>query len=341
MVLTYKDAAHIPSKLSLFYAQAYESLFQKHDAIKAGFQRERRSSLDIQDFERAFSAFCLLSYDRGDFSFSRIDALAYLDKGKSLSLIEYTSADVLDDSIQAVCLLLEDGLDLVFAHRSFQEYFVARFVNSVADADARDRLVRQLGESGRSDTVIGLLYEMGAAAVERNYLLPAIDRLKSVIHYKSKVGITHYLAYLKTFFTSFRCFDDATGPSATLKDPSLFGALLFTRGVLKGEVPAEAGASTRAWRARACELLQAEAAGKSELRAASLTTTSPFVRHLVEADGAFGIGFVRRALAVSKAIEQRQSKVAASLADLLQNPGPRRADTVAARRRRAAVPPTR
>ncbi len=32
MLLTYCDIAHIPTKLSLFYDQAYESLFQKHDA---------------------------------------------------------------------------------------------------------------------------------------------------------------------------------------------------------------------------------------------------------------------------------------------------------------------
>ena len=38
MLLTYSDNVHIPDKLSIFYNQAYESLFQKHDALKGGFQ---------------------------------------------------------------------------------------------------------------------------------------------------------------------------------------------------------------------------------------------------------------------------------------------------------------
>ena len=38
MLLTYSDIAHIPTKLSIFYTQAYESLFQKHDALKGGFR---------------------------------------------------------------------------------------------------------------------------------------------------------------------------------------------------------------------------------------------------------------------------------------------------------------
>ena len=59
MLLTYGESADIPTKISLFYNQAYEALFQRHDALKGGYQRDRRTSLDIQDFARVFGAFCL------------------------------------------------------------------------------------------------------------------------------------------------------------------------------------------------------------------------------------------------------------------------------------------
>ena len=159
MLLTYRDIAHIPTKLSLFYNQAYESLFQQHDALKEGFQRERQTALDIQDFGKAFAAFCVQSYDRREFSFSRTKALEYFDQARTISGMDYASAGILEDSIQAVSLMIEDCLEITFAHRSFQEYFTARFVCS-APPQVKRQLVRRFVPSLQSDSVMGLLYEL-------------------------------------------------------------------------------------------------------------------------------------------------------------------------------------
>ncbi len=59
MLLTYSDAANIPDKISIFYSQAYESLFQKHDALKGRLPAGETTSLDIKDFAKVFSAFCV------------------------------------------------------------------------------------------------------------------------------------------------------------------------------------------------------------------------------------------------------------------------------------------
>lgn len=65
MLLTYGENAEIPAKLSVFYNQAFEVLFQRHDALKEVFRRERLTNLDIQDFSKVFSIFCLQTYHRG------------------------------------------------------------------------------------------------------------------------------------------------------------------------------------------------------------------------------------------------------------------------------------
>jgi len=109
MLLTYQDTAHIPSKLSIFYNQAYESLFQKHDALKGGYQRQRQTALDIQDFARVFAAFSVRTYDRRQFTFSISSALETLDKCKEITNLEYSSKEYLADAQQAVCLLVEKG----------------------------------------------------------------------------------------------------------------------------------------------------------------------------------------------------------------------------------------
>jgi hypothetical protein len=55
MLLSYGQSASIPNKISVFYNQAYEALFERHDVLKDGFRRKRLTPLDIQDFARVFA----------------------------------------------------------------------------------------------------------------------------------------------------------------------------------------------------------------------------------------------------------------------------------------------
>jgi len=66
---------------------------------------------------------------------------------------------------------------ITFSHRSFQEYFAARFINS-CPADLKPRLIERIVPSTQSDVVIAPLYEMDPYIVERCYILPVIDDLE-------------------------------------------------------------------------------------------------------------------------------------------------------------------
>jgi hypothetical protein len=202
MLLTYGQSADIPTKLSIFYNQAYEALFQRHDALKGGFQRDRRTKLDIQDFQKVFSAFCIQTYDKRAFQFSKSDALDYLEQAKKITGLDFDTTDFLTDSLQAVCLLVEEGLMFVFSHRSFQEYFVARFVRQTKP-EIQERLISKYCGNFLHDEVMHLLYEMNPEVVERGFVLPYLDKLAIAIGVKNRLGITHYLRYLKSQYRQF------------------------------------------------------------------------------------------------------------------------------------------
>ena len=160
MLLTYGDVAHIPQKLSTFFSQAYEALFLRYNALKSGFQRERRSGLDIQDYGRAFAAFSLFSYDARQFAFGTEKALELIRTAREASMLQFNDQAFLDNAVQSICLLLEEGLELAFAHRSFQEYFTARFIK-VPLPDVKAKLITRFIPTVESDSVMALLSEMG------------------------------------------------------------------------------------------------------------------------------------------------------------------------------------
>lgn len=85
MLLSYGQSAGIPSKLSVFYYQAYEALFERHDALKDGYRRHLRSTLDIQDFARLFAAFCLRAYDKSQIEFSKAEVLEHIAAAQELA----------------------------------------------------------------------------------------------------------------------------------------------------------------------------------------------------------------------------------------------------------------
>lgn len=62
MLLTFEQIADIPAKTHIFYQQAFETLFHKHDATKEVYARKRFTSLPIDQFRNILGAFALITY---------------------------------------------------------------------------------------------------------------------------------------------------------------------------------------------------------------------------------------------------------------------------------------
>lgn len=320
MLLTYQDTALIPTKLSIFYNQAYESLFQRHDALKGGYQRPRRTSLDVQDFARVFAAFCVRTYDKRQFTFSAGEALEVFDACRSLTGLDYDSKEFLEDAHQAVCLLVEEGLYISFVHRSFQEYFAARFI-AMSAPQIKGQLIRRFARMAGEDAVIALLHEIDPYAVEQHYILPAIQRVKQQIGYKRSVGVTHFLKYLRLMFSSFSVQlprepgDARSRLVATLADTDLFHAVIFIH-KLYGN-PERIDATLVEGQYRAAEALEAEFGDDEAVPATQLKTTSPFVRALMDTSGMWGKKFLSDLITIESSIRERHSTSELSLDAIL------------------------
>lgn len=316
MLLTYNDIGHIPSKLSLFYTQAFDSLFQRHDAFKGGFQRQRRTTLDIQEFARAFSAFCILTYDKRDFTFSRTSSLEYFSRAKSLCQLNYDSQAILEDALQAVCLLIENGLDITFAHRSFQEYFVAKFISSCQESD-KERLIKRYAHNSMADAVMELLYEIDPQAVERHLILPTIAELKSRIDYRGIVGKTSHQKYVKWLFEGFHMDEGEGGVMAAVNDQKIFNPVSFLH---KHVLPKDTWTSEdelKEWLKKAIELWNVEFSSDTDDIQVNRMTRSRFHNHLMAGPNLFGVSFIRNVIKLEEKILGDHERTRMSLLELL------------------------
>lgn len=181
MLITYANSGDIPQKISTFYDRAYTALFDQHDARKA-YSRVKKSGLDIADFRRLFSAFCFISYINDQYSFSETELYDYVEKAKSLTEIDANTADFVSDATQAICLLLREGLEITFSHRSFQEYFAILFNSSLDHAELKSEFLEKRLSSFEED-ILELPWEVSPATVEEFLIVPRVSALERVIGY--------------------------------------------------------------------------------------------------------------------------------------------------------------
>lgn len=120
----------IASKISTFYDEIYIAMYKGHDLTKKGYVREKKSSLDFEEFRkllRAFS-FVLLSSKKENIK-SYSEAINYIEKAIKLSKVTpSTPSNFFNDLISSVPLMYKDGLDYKFMHRTIMEFFAAEFI---------------------------------------------------------------------------------------------------------------------------------------------------------------------------------------------------------------------
>ena len=180
MLLTFDNYAEVPEKLHLFYANAFETLYSKHDATKSGYRRELRCPLSYDSFKKVFAYFCFSTYYQGKIELSCDDLFSILKKISS-TVTPFNPEDYAFDLTNSICVLYRDGLDYKFTHRSFQEYFAAIFLKELSDNNMKKmgmELVKKDYHRASYDGVFPMLRDMAEQRFEQNILLPLVDEFE-------------------------------------------------------------------------------------------------------------------------------------------------------------------
>lgn len=180
MLSTYNDYAEIPQKLHLFYYQAFDTMLSKHDATKS-YRRKMLSDLSSDTFKECFAIFCFLTYQKAktEFTFPEIEEIFKKFPPRIKNVLNI--GDFIDDLGNALCVLYREGNRYKFTHRSFQEYFVAYFLNIQTDSKMRDYSFLLI-ESGKfstsADSVFPMLEDMSTQRFNNNILIPLLNKFE-------------------------------------------------------------------------------------------------------------------------------------------------------------------
>ena len=175
--MTYGEIAEIPSKIHIFYEQAFDILFYKHDASKGMFRREVICGLPIDDFKDILSSVATSGYIREEITHSNTELISYIRKAKRTFDITKLNPDKYkNDLLKTVCVLIQDGNKFTYNHRSFQEYFAALFLIKVESDDKID-LYNAFLQRGAWDNALYLVFEINRGAIEQDYIRPTISKM--------------------------------------------------------------------------------------------------------------------------------------------------------------------
>ncbi|PSV04324.1 histidine kinase [Photobacterium leiognathi subsp. mandapamensis] len=133
--ITYNSRQFKPDSLSEFYSLIFPTMLYRHDRMKVGFERERKSNLTDFQMQKVFDLLSFLSLQDNNTRFSTYEFSSYLEKVIKIERLNENLENLLIADISDItALIIKDGYDdYSYTHKSIQEYFAAIFINRLPE----------------------------------------------------------------------------------------------------------------------------------------------------------------------------------------------------------------
>jgi predicted NACHT family NTPase len=189
LVITCGRQQDLPDSLPEFYDSLFNVLSSTHDGTKPGYTRQKATSLSNSDLERLFSAFCFVSksqFKRNSLTTRQFEET--LEKSKEITNTRCTTEGFRTDITETVCIMLNDGLETAFIHKSIQEYYAARFIHTLENKTHAEKILKRIEENGLFEwnNELQFLEDFRDRVYENTIGIPHANSLISEIRLKSR-----------------------------------------------------------------------------------------------------------------------------------------------------------
>ena len=138
LVLGYKSYQELPAQLSDFYDSLFQVLLQRHDGVKPGYKRARACRMNDYQYRQVFEAFCF--YIKQAKTRHLDDKAIHLAAEAAFKAVQINenAGKFIADILKITCLLVKDGAEYRFIHKSVQEFYAAAFITRKPDVIVKD-----------------------------------------------------------------------------------------------------------------------------------------------------------------------------------------------------------
>lgn len=138
LLVVYRAKHNIPESLAEFYDELFPLLFERHDKSKLGLQRNRSCSLSKREMLNCFEALCFCMQLDGVLEANESSFLLLAREALKTMGVEADADSFLKDIVDITCLLVRDGQIISVIHPTVVEYYCARFIRNLSEADAEE-----------------------------------------------------------------------------------------------------------------------------------------------------------------------------------------------------------
>ncbi|MDT7517843.1 NACHT domain-containing protein [Rhodoferax sp. TBRC 17660] len=136
----------LPDTLPEFYDSLFNVLASTHDGTKPGYVRQKATELGNTDLEMLFCAFSFASkelFKKNSLSQRQLEES--FTNATRISDVRCSIEGFKTDVTETICLMVRDGLDTAFIHKSIQEYYAARFIHTLEDKEKAREILESIG----------------------------------------------------------------------------------------------------------------------------------------------------------------------------------------------------
>lgn len=195
----------VPNKKSEFYDYVFLALCSEHNSLsKPGFVFPKKSNLSNSQLREILELFSFKTFFKGDFIFKRNEILNELKEitNKKYNGLIFNEEKVLNDYLVAIPVIIKEGLEFKFPHRSLQEYFAASFIKNL-DTKTKEKIYSKnfisLAQKGTDsfNNFWNLCSEIDQNAFYLYFIIPTLEKFLNDIKSKdNKITIENLFALI-------------------------------------------------------------------------------------------------------------------------------------------------
>jgi len=186
-ILAFESHPEIPARKSSFYRNVFDTLYSKHDGItKNSFPREKATKFDRDQFEKILNIFCYLTLFKGEYTFTYELLTDTLKKAIISTGFECKIEELIYDLQTTISILVLDGFEYTFPHRSMQEYFAAQFLSSLpteskSKAYGNLNLALTKSSTDQSFNLWSISLELDETPFKKYFLIPELKKVERLL----------------------------------------------------------------------------------------------------------------------------------------------------------------